>query len=189
MPAVVVTMRIMGVDPGLACTGYGLIDQLDNKKYRLVEGGIVQTAAEEVLAQRLAAIFQCMAEVMAEFKPEVVVVEKVYSKYKHPRTAIMMGHARGVIYLAAAQHTIPIQAYPASQVKKALVGHGRAGKRQVAAMVCEILGLSEPPTPADVTDALALAICHAHPLRALGGPRELPGAIQAALARQGRHNP
>ncbi len=182
-------MRIMGVDPGLHRTGYGLIDQLDNKQYRLVEGGIVQTEADQLLERRLAAIFDGIAEVMAEFQPEVVVVEKVYSKYQHPHTAIMMGHARGVIYLAAAQHTIPVHAYPASQVKKALVGHGRAGKHQVAAMVCKTLGLSEPPTPDDVTDALALAICHAHPLRTLGGPRKLPAVIPAALAREWRAAP
>jgi len=183
---VVVDMRIMGIDPGLQCTGYGLIDRLEDQQYRLIEGGVVPTDADQLLQHRLSTIFAGICEVMAEFEPDVAVVEKLYAKYSHPRTAIMMGHARGVIYLAGAQQAVPIRAYTASQVKKALVGNGRASKRQVAAMVCQTLGLSEPPTPADVTDALALAICHAHPLRVLGGPRKLPAAIEAALAREGR---
>ena len=176
-------MRIMGVDPGLNCTGYGLIDQLVNNQWRLVEGGVVRTTRDQPLEQRLAAIFQAMSEAMAEFAPDVAVVEKVYSKHQHPRTAIMMGHARGVIYLAAAQRAIPVHAYPASEVKKAVVGHGRAGKDQVAAMVCRMLGLSAPPAPSDIADALALALCHASPLRALAGPRKLHPAIEAALTR------
>ena len=182
----VISMRIMGVDPGLNCTGYGLIDQLGNNHYGLVEGGVVRAPPDQPLEQRLATIFDGIGEVIAELAPQVVVVEKVYSKYQHPRTAIMMGHARGVIYLAGAQHAVPVHSYPASEVKKAVVGHGRAGKHQVAAMVCRMLRLSEPPTPADITDALALALCHASPLRALGGPRKLHPAIEAALAREGR---
>ena len=179
-------MRIMGVDPGLQRTGYGVIDQLDVHRYRLVEGGVICTEPDWPLEQRLAAIFSGIVEILTEFRPDIAVVEQLYSQYRHPRTAILMGHARGAIYLAAAQHSVTIAAYPASQIKKALTGSGRASKGQVAAMVTQLLGLSETPTPADVTDALALAICHARP--AMGGEaqRELPEAIRVALRRDTR---
>ncbi len=110
---VVVDMRIMGIDPGLQCTGYGLIDRLEDQQYRLIEGGVVPTDADQLLQHRLSTIFAGICEVMAEFEPDVAVVEKLYAKYSHPRTAIMMGHARGVIYLAGAQQAVPIRAYPA----------------------------------------------------------------------------
>jgi len=176
-------MRIMGIDPGLQRTGYGVIDQIDTQRYRLVEGGVVFTESDWLLEQRLSAIFEGIAEVIAELQPDIAVVEKLYSKYRHPRTAILMGHARGAIYLAAARHSLPITAYPASQIKKSLTGNGRATKSQVAAMVTQLLGLDEPPSPADVTDALALALCHARPLAQQTGRRELPEAIRAALAQ------
>ncbi len=175
-------MRIIGIDPGLQRTGYGVIDQIDSHRYRLVEGGVICTESDWLLEQRLFAIFEGISEALAELQPEVAVVEKLYSKYRHPHTAILMGHARGAIYLAAAQHSMPVTAYPASQIKKALTGNGRATKQQVGAMVTQVLGLSEPPSPADVTDALALAICHARP-SGPSGERELPEAIRAALAR------
>jgi len=100
-------MRIMGIDPGLQCTGYGVIDQIDTHRYRLVEGGVISTESDWLLEQRLSAIFEGIAEVMAEFQPDIAVVEKLYSKYRHPRTAILMGHARGAIYLAAARSSSP----------------------------------------------------------------------------------
>jgi len=181
-------MRIMGIDPGLQRTGYGVIDQIDTHRYRLVEGGVVSTESDWLLEQRLSAIFEGIAEVIAEFQPDIAVVETLYSKYRHPRTAILMGHARGAIYLAAARNSVEVAAYPASQVKKSLTGNGRATKAQVAAMVTELLGLDETPSPADVTDALALAICHARPAPA-GGERELPEAVRVALAREGGRTP
>ncbi len=162
-------MRIMGIDPGLQRTGYGVIDQIDTQRYRLVEGGVVFTESDWLLEQRLSAIFEGIAEVIAELQPDIAVVEKLYSKYRHPRTAILM------------RHSLPITAYPASQIKKSLTGNGRATKSQVAAMVTQLLGLDEPPSPADVTDALALALCHARPLAQQTGRRELPEAIRAAL--------
>ena len=176
-------MRIMGIDPGLQRTGYGVIDQIDTHRYRLVEGGVVSTESDWLLEQRLSAIFEGIAEVIAEFQPDIAVVEKLYSKYRHPRTAILMGHARGVIYLAAARSCVEVAAYPASQVKKSLTGNGRATKAQVAAMVTNLLGLDETPSPADVTDALALAICHVRPVAQQPGRRELPEAIRQALAQ------
>ncbi len=179
-------MRIMGIDPGLQRTGYGVIDQIDAHRYQLVEGGVICTDADWPLEQRLSAIFEEITQIITELEPEIAVVEKLYSKYRHPRTAILMGHARGAIYLAAAQRSVPLAAYPASQIKKSLTGNGRATKTQVGAMVAEVLGLPEPPRPADVTDALALALCHARPAPERAGHRELPAAIREALAREGR---
>jgi crossover junction endodeoxyribonuclease RuvC len=170
----------MGIDPGLNCTGYGVIDRLPDGRCLLVEGGAVRTPASAPLAQRLQALHEGIAEALAELTPELVVVESLYSKYRHPGTAILMGHARGVIYLAIQNRSLPVEAYPASQVKRALTGTGRAGKDQVAAMVCRLLGLAEAPQPNDVTDALALALCHASPQR-WGGEKARPAAVREAL--------
>ncbi len=152
-------MRIIGIDPGLQCTGYGVVQVADGK-CTLVEGGVVRTAAEALLEARLLSIYEGVLEVMQELEPEVAVVERLYAKYRHPQTAVLMGHARGVICLAAAAAGVPVREYAASEVKKSLTGSGRASKEQVGRMVCQLLLLGEPPTPADITDALALAICH-----------------------------
>lgn len=157
-------MRILGVDPSLQCTGYGLIETAAGK-LRLLEGGVIRTEATLSLERRLLTLYEGITAVMREFQPEHVVVEELYSKYDHPRTAILMGHARGTVLLAAATLGLSYQGYEASLVKKSLTGNGRATKGQVAGMVCKLLDLSEPPSPEDVTDALALAVCHASPLR------------------------
>jgi crossover junction endodeoxyribonuclease RuvC len=183
-----VTTRLMGIDPGLGCTGYGVVDRLEEGHCRLVEGGAVRTPASAPLALRLQAIYDGICEAVVDLQPQMVVVESLYSQYRHPRTALLMGHARGVIYLAAQVHGLTVEAYPASQVKRALTGAGRAGKQQVAEMVCRLLGLTEIPQPPDVTDALALALCHARPDR-FGGEGNLPPAVQAALAGAGQALP
>ena len=157
-------MRILGVDPSLQCTGYGLIEPAGGT-LRLLEGGVIRTDADLSLDRRLLTLYEGIIAVMREFQPAQVVVEELYSKYEHPRTAILMGHARGTILLAAAALGIPYLGYEASLVKKSLTGNGRATKAQVAGMVCSLLDLPEPPRPEDVTDALALALCHASPLR------------------------
>ena len=173
----------MGMDPGLNCTGYGVLDRRPDGRCALVEGGAVRTAASSDLAIRLDLLFEGISSAIAELSPELVVVESLYSSYRHPRTAILMGHARGVIYLAAQRFSLPVVAYPASEVKRALTGAGRASKQQVAEMVCRLLQLGETPQPADVTDALALALCHASPQRFLG-ERRLPAAVQEALSSE-----
>ncbi|MBU0606249.1 MAG: crossover junction endodeoxyribonuclease RuvC [Armatimonadetes bacterium] len=177
-------MRILGVDPGLQITGYGLIEA-EGAAVRLVEGGVVRPDAGLTLERRLFMLHENISNVMAEFQPDSVVVEELYAKYAHPRTAILMGHARGTILLAAAQRGIPFCGYEASLVKRSLTGNGRATKTQVAHMVCHLLGLKEPPTPEDVTDALALALCHASPARQMferpKGRRGLPEAIAKQL--------
>jgi crossover junction endodeoxyribonuclease RuvC len=173
-------MRIMGVDPGLNCTGYGLVDH-SPAGTTLVEGGIIRTDPKASLEVRVATLFRGIAAVIADLDPEVMVVEQLYSTYAHPQTAILMGHARGVVLLAAAQRGLQVSAYPASLVKRALVGHGRASKQQVAQMVVRMLNLPQVPRPEDVTDALALCLCHTTPMRRDAQPGELPPRIAAAL--------
>jgi crossover junction endodeoxyribonuclease RuvC len=181
-------IRIMGVDPGLNCTGYGVVDRLPDGRCLLVEGGAVRTSASAELSTRLSVIHAGIAEALEELRPELVVVESLYSSYRHPRTAILMGHARGVICLAAQQAGLPVAAYPASEVKRALTGTGRAGKQQVAEMVCRMLQLAEIPKPHDVTDALALALCHAAPQR-LGAERRMASSVVEALTAAGSRKP
>lgn len=179
-------MRILGIDTGLAETGYGIIDA-EGGTCRIVEAGVISTAADQNLSLRLLQIYEALGRIIDEFGVERVVVEDLYAEYPHPRTAIMMGHARGVIVLAAAQRAVTVESYPASLVKKSLTGTGRASKEQVQRMVCRALSLTEVPTPDHVSDALALAICHATPARrgraGSGGQRgrQLPEAIARAI--------
>ena len=184
MPPMALT-RLMGIDPGLGCTGLGVVDRLPDGRCRLVEGSALRTCAGDGLPARLQALYEGVSEAIEELRPQVVIVESLYSKYRHPRTAILMGHARGVIYLAAQRYGVEVVAYPASQVKRALTGAGRASKLQVAEMVCRLLGLAEIPSPLDVTDALALALCHARPAR-LDSVGKLPAAVVAALEAKAR---
>jgi crossover junction endodeoxyribonuclease RuvC len=157
-------MRILGIDPGLERTGYGVIETLDAAPgaMRLLEAGVVRTSPKNDLAVRLAELHTGLAAVLAEFRPDAVAVEQLYSHYKHPRTAILMGHARGVVFLAAAQAGVPVSSYGATHIKKALVGSGHASKHQVQRAIQSHFGLARAPEPADVADALAVALCHAH---------------------------
>ncbi|MCD6362128.1 MAG: crossover junction endodeoxyribonuclease RuvC [Armatimonadetes bacterium] len=174
-------MRIMGVDTGLAETGYGVVDAGEGG-CRIVEAGVISTGADEPLEQRLRRIYRALSDVISEFEVQCAVIEDIYAKYRHPRTAIMMGHARGVIILAAADHGIEVHSYPASLVKKSLTGSGRASKEQVRGMVARALKLHGDMGPSHVTDALALALCHAEPAR---GGRRLPAAVEKALRNKG----
>ena len=157
-------MRILGIDPGLERTGYGVVETRDGAPgtMRLLEAGIIRTSAKDALADRLAEIRSGLAAVFAEFRPDAVAVEELYSHYKHPRTAILMGHARGIALLAAAEAGVPVASYGATHIKKALVGSGHASKHQVQRAIQSHFGLRAPPEPADVADALAVALCHAH---------------------------
>lgn len=154
-------MRILGIDPALRVTGYGALTA-DRGKLTLLEGGIVAPNVDDTLEQRLAALYAGLNAVFASVKPDVVVIEDIYTTYKNPRTAILMGHARGVMCLAAAQADVPVQTLGHSRVKSALVGSGSARKDQVNAMVTHLLGLRKPPKPNDISDALALAIAWAN---------------------------
>lgn len=153
------TNRILGIDPGLNVTGYGVLDVVGGR-LKLREGGVVRSQSGGSLTERLAWIHRGVADVIDTFQPRVMAVEELYSHYRHPRTAILMGHARGVICLAAAQAEIPVIHYAATQVKKILTGSGRAAKSQVQRAIRDELGLAEVPEPDDVADALAIALCH-----------------------------
>ncbi len=115
---------------------------------------------KDPLEKRLLEIHRGISEVICEFVPTIVVVEELYSKYAHPKTAILMGHARGMIYLAAAAQAIPVLSYASTRIKNSLVGHGRASKEQVQRMVQRAFRLDRIPHPPDVADALAVALCH-----------------------------
>ncbi len=151
--------RVLGIDPGLNTTGYAVVE-LATRGPVLCEAGVVRSHAKRSLEQRLAEIYAGVREVLTAFKPQLMSVEELYSHYKRPRTAILMGHARGVICLASAEAGIPVRHYAATQVKKMLTGSGRATKRQIQLAMCREFALSQPPDPPDVADALAIALCH-----------------------------
>ncbi|MDP2726860.1 MAG: crossover junction endodeoxyribonuclease RuvC [Dehalococcoidia bacterium] len=153
-------MIVIGVDPGLITTGYGVIEE-HRGKFRLLEGGTIEGGpADRPIQGRLLALYRGMEDVLKELRPQVMAVEALYSHYAHPATAILMGHARGVLCLAGAQLDIPIFHYTATQIKEYLVGSGRASKTQIQLMVQKELGLDDVPNPNDVADALAVALCH-----------------------------
>jgi crossover junction endodeoxyribonuclease RuvC len=154
--------RILGIDPGLNITGYGVLERTEKnpKQPRVIEAGVVRGAAKQSLEDRLAEIHHGVAEVIATLKPSVMALEQLYSHVAHPRTSILMGHARGVICLAAAEAGIPVVHYPATQIKRILTGSGRASKEQMQMAIQRELRLPELPDPPDVADALAVAVCH-----------------------------
>ena len=153
--------RILGVDPGLRTTGYGVIELRDGA-LRLVEGGVLQPNPKEPLEQRLVQLYDAMVEVVRATRPDCMVVEELWSGYKNPTTAVLMGHARGVLCLAADAHGVPVRHLVHSLVKRALVGSGGASKEQVKRMVIQQLRLVTSPEPSDVSDALALALALAN---------------------------
>ncbi len=152
-------VRILGVDPGLNITGYGVLEASDGR-LRLCEAGVIRGRCHGSLVERLAEIHAGIRDVIASLRPSVMALEELYSHYDRPRTAILMGHARGVICLAAAESGISVSPYPATQIKKVLTGSGRASKSQMQRAIQYELGLGQLPEPADVADALAVALCH-----------------------------
>ncbi len=152
--------RVLGIDPGLAVSGYAVLDCLENASLHLVEGGIIRTHPEAVLEQRLKQIYSGLKEILAEFKPGVVAVEELFTSYKNPRTALQMAHARGVCLLAAARAGLKVYHYPATRVKQSVTGVGGATKEQVQRMIQSALGFAEPPRPDHIADAIAVALCH-----------------------------
>ena len=163
-----VVVRILGVDPGLRVTGYGVIScfaKARHAKPELVEAGIIRTRERDGIAKRLVEIYQSLSEVISELKPQVLVIERLYAHYGHPATAILMGHARGVVCLLSGIHHVPLASIASTQVKKSVTGQGHAGKLQVQRMVQHVLGLKTSPSPPDVTDALAVAITYASQIK------------------------
>jgi crossover junction endodeoxyribonuclease RuvC len=157
-------MIILGVDPALTVTGYGVICA-KQRRLSLVEAGIITTRAKEDIGSRLSSIYCGIIRLIEDASPQVLVLEKIYSHYRHPATSYVLGQARGVICLAAATKGIPLVEYAATRVKKSVVGQGLASKLQVQKMVAGLLGLKGLPKYADVTDALALAIAHSYIMR------------------------
>lgn len=152
-------MIILGIDPALAITGYGVIDAKKNKLI-VLEAGIISTSVKQPVAERLDKIYQGITNLISDTKPDVMVLEKLYAHYRHPVTAYLLAQARGVICLASAKVKIPLIEYAATRVKKAIVGAGLAPKHQIQRMVANTLNLKSLPKYTDVTDALALAIAH-----------------------------
>jgi crossover junction endodeoxyribonuclease RuvC len=153
--------RVLGVDPGLGTTGYAVL-QWTGGKLRVEEAGVIRARSRGSLAERVAEIYHGLVDVIASLHPGAMAIEELYSHYKRPRTAILMGHARGVICLAAAEAGIPVAHYAATQVKRILTGNGRASKGQMQRAVQYELSLAKLPEPPDVADALAIALCHHH---------------------------
>lgn len=161
MPTSPSPLRILGIDPGLNITGYGVLE-IGAGPLKLVEAGVVRGKSRGSLTARLLEIHQGVADVIGSLRPTVMAIEQLYSHYQRPRTAILMGHARGVICLAAAQAGIPVVSYASTQVKRILTGAGRAGKSQVQRAIQRELALPKLPEPPDVADALAVALCHCY---------------------------
>jgi crossover junction endodeoxyribonuclease RuvC len=159
--------RVLGVDPGLNVTGYAIVEASPVGPLVREAGIIRPTTGRSTadLAQRLVSLYTGIEEVIAQFHPEVVVVEQLYAHYEHPRTAILMAHARGVILLAAGQHKLPVISYAATRIKKTITGHGRATKEQMQRTMQQELNLARLPEPPDVADALAAALCHYYALK------------------------
>ena len=155
-----VTMRILGIDPGLAIVGWGVIDY-DKAKIRPIAYGAIRTPQGIPTEDRLAMIYDGMNQLIGKYHPDEMSIEELFFT-NNITTGIRVAEARGVSLLAAKQAGLPMQEYTPMQVKQAVVGYGKAEKQQVIAMVTSLLGLKEPPKPDDTADALAIAICHAH---------------------------
>ncbi len=153
-------MRILGVDPGYAIVGVGTVDYEGNR-FKVVDYGAITTEAGEDMFDRLKAIYDEMTKLIEYVKPDAMAIEELFFQ-NNQKTAINVAQARGVLILAAKNHNIPVFEYTPLQVKQAVVGYGRAEKKQVQQMTKAILGLAEIPKPDDTADALALAVCHAH---------------------------
>ncbi len=151
--------RILGIDPGLNITGYGALE-IDGNVVSVVEAGVIRPVKSDAIGSRLKSLYQEVTELIAHVQPHVLSLEDLYSHYDRVKTAIIMGHARGVICLAAAQYELPIFHYGATQVKKVMTGNGRAPKPQVQLAVARHLNLDSIPDPPDVADALGIALCH-----------------------------
>lgn len=152
---------ILGIDPGLNITGYGVIEKPVGGKLKLLEAGIVRSHSD-VFENKICEIYNGVKEIIAGFSPDVMALEQLYSHYDRPQTAIMMGHARGAICLAAVQSEIPVHSYAATKIKKLLTGSGHAPKDQMQRAIQRELQLKREPSPPDVADALAVALCHCY---------------------------
>ena len=166
-------MRIFGIDPGSERTGYGCLES-DGSRFRLITCGAVTAPRGATFPEKLRAIHDGLVRLLARSRPDCAVVESVFHA-RNVHSALKLGHARGVAILAASEAGLPVLEYSPAEIKRAVVGYGRAEKHQVQQMVKLLLGLDALPTPYDATDALAAAICHTH-TAGVGRPTVVPAA-------------
>ena len=151
--------RVLGIDPGLRITGYAVVETANGAvDPALLEAGVIKLAGKEPIEHRLEQLHNDLRELIVEHRPNHMAVENIYAHYRHPRTAILMAHARGVILLAAQQHQIDLQNLPSTEVKKAITGFGHASKQQMQLAIQSQCRLEAPPQPPDVADAIAIAL-------------------------------
>ena len=153
-------MKVFGIDPGSARTGYGCV-QGDGNRHRMIVCGAITIPASNSFPEKLKIIHVELGILIAEHRPDVVAIENLFHA-ANARSALKLGHARGVAMLAAVEAGVPIVEYTPAEVKQAVVGYGRAEQGQVQSMVQLLLGLAQPPAPFDASDALAIAVCHLH---------------------------
>jgi crossover junction endodeoxyribonuclease RuvC len=179
-------VRIFGIDPGSERTGYGCVET-DGRRHHLVVCGAIAAAAADPFPQRLARIYRELSRHLAECRPDCVAIENLFFAV-NVRSALKLGHARGVAMLAAVEAGCPVVEYTPAEVKRAVVGYGRADKNQVQQMIKLLLGLAAPPSPHDAADALAVAICHLHsrPAYATADAVAAPGRSRTVAANSRR---
>ncbi len=166
-------MRVLGIDPGLSLTGYGCVELRPNvQEPALVEAGVLRLKAKAPMAFRLGQLYDDLTALLDELRPNIMVVEQLFSHYRHVRTAILMGHARGVVLLAGESRGVTIDELLPTEVKKAIAGNGHATKAQIQQAIMSQCRLAEPPSPPDVADAIAIALCAAR--RIATGPLAVP---------------
>lgn len=151
--------RILGIDPGTAITGYGVVERRPDRSLRLLECGVIRTSSGDPLADRIREVHDGVVDLIERHRPDVLSVEDVFQG-RNVRSALTLGHARGVILLAGSMGAVQIAEYTPAEIKKAVVGRGSATKDQVGFMVMKLLRLKEAPTPADAADGVAAALCH-----------------------------
>ncbi|HEX2446507.1 MAG TPA: crossover junction endodeoxyribonuclease RuvC [Vicinamibacterales bacterium] len=176
-------MKIFGIDPGSDRTGYGCILS-DGNRHRLVTCGALRARPHAPFPERLLTIYDGLSELLASERPDCVALEDVFHA-RNVRSALTLGHARGVALLAAARAGLPVAAYSPAQIKRTVTGYGRAEKRQIQIMIRLLLGLDAVPSPHDAADALAVAICHLHHSRGA----VLESGIPAKTSRSGKARP
>lgn len=154
-------MLILGIDPGTAITGYGLVRQIGGRRVELVDYGVIRTPSRLPMAERLRQLYHELADVIANYRPDEAAVEELFFS-RNVTTALSVGQARGVAILAAAEAGLSVHEYKPREIKQAIVGYGNASKEQVQEMVRVLLGIDEIPHPDDAADAVAVAICHIH---------------------------
>jgi crossover junction endodeoxyribonuclease RuvC len=174
--------RVIGIDPGLNLTGYAVVEW-QGRAVRLLEGGVIRSprASGNNLPLRLESLFKGVSEVLEEFRPQAMCLEEVYSHTDYPRTSILMGHARGVICLAARRARIPVMDFSAKRIKQSVTGNGGASKMQVQRAVQQAFSLHRLPEPPDVADALAAALCYVNWYRV----KRLPAQSSATRGSNG----